>query len=300
MGLRIRTNVQSLNSQRQLSKTTSMMSESMAKMSSGYRINKASDDAAGLAIAEQNRAFTRSLSQAKRNAMDGVSLLQVAEGGMNEVSNILIRLRELSTQAASDTISNKERSFTNREYLELVDEIDRITATTEFNGIFLLRGGSLDGDPMEDFTVHVGAGARDQIDTLSIDIKGMSIKATGEDGLNLSSDGAQIGPGPDENPLESDFSREMAAEKLNVLDQALSKINGMRSTLGAKQNRLNATISNISIAHENISAATSRIKDVDFAEETANFTQSKILQQGGLSVLSQANNIPEMALALLR
>jgi flagellin len=272
----------------------------MAKMASGYRVNKASDDSAGLAISEQNRAFIRSLSQAKRNAMDGVSMLQVAEGGMNEVSNILIRLRELSTQAASDTISNTERSFTNREYSELVDEVDRITATTEFNGIYLLRGGNLEGDPMEDFTIHVGAGATDGIDTLNIDIKGMTIKATGEDGLGLSSEGAQIGPAVGEDPKTSNFSRVMAADKLKVLDGAMAKINGMRATLGAKQNRLDSTISNISIAHENISAANSRIRDVDYAEETANFTQNKILQQGGLSVLSQANNLPEMALALLR
>jgi flagellin len=279
MGLRIRTNIQSINAQRRLESTTHDLGESMAKMASGYRINKAADDSAGLAISEQNRAFIRSLSQAKRNAMDGVSMLQVAEGGMNEVSNILIRLRELSTQAASDTISNTERSFTNREYSELVDEVDRITATTEFNGIYLLRGGNKDGDPMEDFTIHVGAGAEEGIDTLKVDLKSMVIQTYGDDGLGLSSEGAQIGPAIGDDPKTSDFTRGMAAEKLKVLDGALSKINGMRATLGAKQNRLNSTISNISIAHENISAANSRIRDVDYAEETASFTQSKILQQ---------------------
>lgn len=300
MGLRIRTNIQSLNAQRRLESTTNSVAENMAKMASGFRINKAADDAAGLAISEQNRAFIRSLSQAKRNAMDGVSMLQVAEGGMNEVSNILIRLRELSTQAASDTISNNERAFTNREYTELVDEIDRITATTEFNGVYLLRGGNLDGDAMEDFTIHVGAGASEGIDTLKVDIKGMQIKTFGDEGLGLSSEGAQIGPAAGEDAGASDFERTAAKEKLSIVDSALSKINGMRATLGAKQNRLNATISNISIAHENISAANSRIRDVDYAEETAGFTQNKILQQGGMSVLAQANNLPEMALSLLR
>jgi flagellin len=300
MGLRIRTNIQSLNAQRRMEQTTYDVGESMAKLASGYRINKAADDSAGLAISEQNRAVIRSLSQAKRNAMDGVSMLQVAEGGMNEVSNILIRLRELSTQAASDTISNTERSFTNREYAELVDEVDRITATTEFNGIYLLRGGKIDGDPMEDFTIHVGAGAQEGIDTLKVDLKNMRIQTFGDEGLGLSSEGAQIGPAVGEDPKTSDFVRSMAAEKLGVLDTALSKINGMRATLGAKQNRLNSTISNISITHENISAANSRIRDVDYADETAKFTQAKILQQGGMSVLSQANNLPELALSLLR
>lgn len=298
MGLRIRTNVQSINSQRRLEQLNNRMSDSMAKMSSGFRINKAADDAAGLAIAQQNKSYLRSASQAKRNAMDGVSMLQVAEGGMNEVSNILVRLRELATQAASDTISNEERSFTNREYTELVDEIDRISSTTEFNGIKLLRGGDADNE-VDKLTIQVGTGDQNGVDTMDINVKGMKI-ITGEDGLGLESEGAQVGPGKGEDASESDFVRGMAAEKLGTIDDAMQRINGMRSELGAKQSRLNSTISNISIAHENVSAANSRILDVDYAAETANFTQTKILQQGGLSVLSQANNLPEMALSLLR
>lgn len=298
MGLRIRTNVQALNAQRRLEGVTNQMGESMAKLASGYRINKAADDAAGLAISENNRGELRSLSQAKRNANDGVSMLQVAEGGMNEVSNILIRLKELSVQAASDTIGNVERSFSNREYTELVQEIDRITASTEFNGVKLLQGDELNGS--ENFTIHVGAGDKEGVDTMSINLKGMAISATGENGLNLSSEGAQIGPGMDENAMESSFTRDQAAGKLKEIDSALEKISSIRSEIGAKQNRLNATISNLAITHENVSAANSRIRDVDYASETAEFTQSKILQQSGMSVLAQANNLPEMALNLLR
>lgn len=298
MGLRIRTNVQALNAQRRLEGVTNQMGESMSKLSSGYRINKAADDAAGLAISEQNRGELRSLSQAKRNANDGVSMLQVAEGGMNEVSNILIRLKELSIQASSDTVGNVERSFTNREYVQLVDEIDRITSATEFNGVKLLNGDQVNGS--DNFTIHVGAGDTEGVDTLDIDMKGMAISATGDGGLGLSKEGAQIGPGNEDNPADSGFTREMAAGKLNDIDTALEKISSIRSEIGAKQNRLNATISNIAITHENLSAANSRIRDVDYAAETATFTQNKILQQSGMSMLAQANNLPEMALSLLR
>ncbi len=295
MGLRIRTNIASINSQRRLSKTTNEMTETMTKLASGYRINKAADDAAGLAISESNRAMIKSVAQAKRNASDGVSLIQVAEGSMNEVSNILVRLRELATQASSDTISNTERSFTNREYVQLVEEIDRITNSTEFNGIKLLRGGSEDGD-MDTLTIHVGAGdgSMENTDTLDVDIQAMKLSSTEELGLGMEE---EIGPN---DPNDTGFERQTAADKLSIIDDALLHINSVRSELGAKQNRLNSTVSNLGIMHENLSAATSRIRDVDYANATAQFTQSRILQQGGISVLQQSNNLPEMALALLR
>jgi flagellin len=293
MGLRIKTNVASVNAQRNLANSTAASGENMAKLSSGYRINKAADDAAGLAISETMNAKVRSMTQAKRNAQDGVSLVQVAEGSMNEVSNILVRLRELATQAASDTIGNTERSYTNREYTQLVDEIDRISNTSEWNGTPLLKGQEALGDDSM-FTIHVGAGdgTKENTDTIRIGVENLKVNVE-ELGLGRE---AEIGP------VESDgeFSRTTAAEKLGVIDNALKMISSNRSYLGAQQSRLNSTINNLGVSIENLSSAKSRIKDVDFAEETAQFTQNKILQQAGASVLMQANQAPEVALSLLR
>jgi flagellin len=293
MGLRIKTNVASVNAQRNLSNSTAASGENMAKLSSGFRINKAADDAAGLAISEQQTAKIRSLGQAKRNASDGISLVQVAEGSMSEVSNILIRLRELATQAASDTIGNTERSFTNREYTQLVNEVQRISNTSEWNGVPLLSGQDAVGDESM-FTIHVGAGdgTKENTDTIRIGVENLKVNI--ED-LGLST-GAEIGP---EN-IGDDFSRATAAEKLGVIDHALENIASNRSYLGAQQSRLNSTVNNLGVQIENLSSARSRIRDVDFAEETANFTQNKILQQAGASVLMQANQAPEVALSLLR
>ena len=294
MGLRIRTNVSSLNAQRKLSESTDKLGVNMEKLSGGFRINKAADDAAGLAVSENMRAKIRSMTQAKRNANDGVSMIQVAEAGMNEVSNILIRLRELSIQAASDTIGNRERSFANKEYMQLIEEIDRIGSVTEFNGIRLLQGGNSEGT-LESLTVHVGVGDGlvENKDTINLDLSNIIIKAKNF-GINTE-DG--IGP---VDPNDESFHRDQVAPKLKVLDDALNRVNGMRAELGAKQNRLNSTINNLAIAHENVSASKSRIKDLDFAAETAEYTQNKILQQGGVSVLSQASALPELVLGLLR
>lgn len=294
MGLRIRTNVASLNAQRNMQKSTDELQGNMEKLSSGFRINKASDDAAGLGVSENMRAKMRSMTQAKRNANDGVSLIQVAEGGINEVSNILIRLRELSIQSASDTLGNKERSFANKEYEQLVSEIDRIGSVTEFNGIKLLKGGDDEGG-VERLSIHVGAGDGAQPNTDVIELDLDHLKSMSVEGLGLDTEQG-IGP----NEVGEEFSRESSVEKLQILDQALDKVNGMRAALGAKQSRLNSTISNLSIAHENVSASKSRIKDVDFATETAAYTQNRIIQQGGASILSQANSMPELALSLLR
>jgi len=293
MGLRIRTNIASTNAQRNLGNSTHALGEDMAKLSSGYRINKSADDAAGLAISETLKAKTRSLEQAKRNANDGVSLIQTAEGSMNEVSNILVRLRELATQAASDTIGNQERSYTNREYVQLVNEIQRISNTTNYNGTPLLSGGDAVGDDSM-FTIHVGEGDGliENTDTIRIGTENLKINI--ED-MGLGTD-SEIGPidGSDE------FSRETAAEKLSVLDNALQLVASNRAYLGAQQSRLNSTINNLGVQTENMKSTNSRIRDVDFADVTANFTQNKILQQAGASVLAQANSSPEIALALLR
>lgn len=293
MGLRIKTNAASLNAQRNLSISTSATGESMAKLSSGFRINKSADDAAGLAISETMRGKIRSLDQAKRNANDGVSLVQVAEGSMNEVSNILIRLRELATQAASDTIGNKERSYTNREYVQLVNEIQRISNTTEWNGLPLLSGQEALGDDSM-FTIHIGAGDGQVENTDTIRIGVENLKVNVED-LGLGRE-AEIGP---VNPGD-EFTRDMAASKLTVIDNALQTIASNRSFLGAQQSRLGSTINNLGVQIENMKSANSRIRDVDFAEETATLTQNKILQQAGASVLMQANQAPEVALSLLR
>ncbi len=293
MGLRIRTNVTSLVAQRQLKNTTHKMGETMEKLSSGYRINKSADDAAGLAISENMSGKIRSMGQAKRNANDGISLIQVAEGGMNEISNILIRMRELATQSASDTIGNLERSYTNKEYTQLVDEIDRIVSTTEFNGMKLLQGEEENG--ISELVIHVGAGdgTVENTDTIGINIDNIKINASEVLGLGKES---EIGP---QEP-DGDFDRQTAADKLTVLDDAIKKVAGNRAILGAKQSRLNSTITNLGVQIENLSSSRSRIKDVDFASATADFSQSRILAQAGSSILAQAGSVPELAIGLLR
>ncbi len=279
MGLRIATNVSSLTSQRHLRETRRLLDRSLERLSSGYRINKAGDDAAGLAISEKLRAKTRGLIQAQRNASDGVSLIQVAEGGLNEVQNIMVRLRELGVQAASDTIGPQERKYLNEEFQALTEELDRIANSTEFNGTFLLdgTGGSLD------FQVNTGGTNVLGVDRISFDAFQLDVNS---ETLGLGS--LSVG------------SKADAQKSLAMVDKAIEKVSSTRGKLGALENRLQSTIRNISISVENLSAARSRIKDVDIAEETAEMTQNSILTQAGISVLSQANSIPKMALSLLQ
>lgn len=292
MGMRIRTNVPSLTAQRQMEKNNADMSSSLDKLSSGYRINKSADDAAGLAISENLRGTVRTLNVAKRNANDAVSLVQVAEGSMNEMTNILIRMRELTTQAASDTLGDKERGFLNKEYTQLVDEFDRIGKSTEFNGTKIF-------DPESDksaFVIQVGIhGTEPEMnsDTISINLEGLKFNT---ETLGFAKE-SEIGPMEygSEGP-----SRDEIAGKLTTIDDSLSKIASERATLGAVQNRLGSAINNIGISMESNQAAMSRIKDVDFASETANLTQSRIMTQSNVAVLTQANAAPELALQLLR
>lgn len=295
MGLRIRTNVPALRAQRNLATSTSAMQDNMEKLSSGYRINKSADDAAGLAISETLGGKIRSVEQARRNASDGVSLIQVAEGSMSEMTNILTRMRELATQAASDTIGNLERSYANMEYRELVDEIDRIANSAEFNGLLLLGGADKNGG-VGSLTIHVGAGdaSTPNTDTINIDVD--SIKINAGEVLGLSNQ-AEIGP---IETGDTSFTRETAANKLTIIDTAIKKVAGNRAVLGAKQSRLSSTINNLGVQLENMSTSRSRIKDVDFAGEVASLTQNRIISQAGASVLTQANGIPELALQLLR
>jgi flagellin len=251
----------------------------LERLSSGYRINRAGDDAAGLAISEKLRAKIKGLVQAQRNSSDGISLIQVAEGGLNEVQNILVRLRELGVQAASDTIGPRERMFLDAEYQQLKDEVDRIANSTEFNGTYLLdgTGGSLD------FQVNTGGDNLLGVDRISFDAYRLDVNT---DKLGLE---------------ELAVSSKQAAQKsLEKIDAAIENVSATRSELGAIEGRLNSTIRNISISVENLSASRSRIKDVDIAEETAELTKHNILMQAGTAVLSQANSVPKMVLSLLQ
>jgi len=309
MGLRVKTNVDSLIAQRRLDENRKQLGESLERLSSGLRINKSADDAAGLAVSERIRGSVSSLGQAKRNASDGISYIQVAEGGLNEVTNIMIRMRELATQAASDTIGPRERSFLDKEFTQLRDEVGRIIESTEFNGSKVLQPG--DGD--KPIQIFVGASNRGKDaagnlkeidkdsdpDVLTIKLDELqTFKSTIDEvidkGMSLQPDptatlsAQELGPDGDTGVL---FSK---------LDTALNSIASYRATLGSVQSRLNSTINNIDITNENLQAAQSRIRDVDYAAETAKFAQAKILSTAGVSVLTQANAQPEAVLQLLR
>lgn len=277
MGLRINTNIPSLAAQRSLGINMRNQNDNLRKLSSGERITRSGDDAAGLAISENLKAQIRGMRQAKRNAGDAISMLQTAEGGMNEISNIIIRLRELSVQAASDTVGSTERGFSDIEFQNLKEEIDRISKSTEFNGIKLLdgTGGKLEfqvgikNDPLLDRLQYDGSRADASLGALGLAADGVSTK-----------EGAQA--------------------SLKKLDDALVHINGVRANFGALQNRLQSTSNNLEVSDENLSAANSRIRDVDVASETADMTKNNILLQAGISVLSQANQTPNTALKLLQ
>jgi len=277
MGLRIATNTTALNAQRQMNITRSALDKSLERLASGSRINHAGDDAAGLAISENLKAQIRGMRQAKRNALDGVSLIQVSEGGMNEISNILVRLRELGIQAASDTIGDVERGFTDREYQSLKQEVDRIANVTNFNGIPLLNGKA------GIFEVQVGTHNNPILDR---------IVYNGERS-DVTLDALKLGG-------ESVASKQGAQLSLSVIDDALIRVNSVRADMGALQNRLQSTINNLAISDENLSAANSRIRDTDFAEEVSEQTKNNILMQSGISVLGQANTTQQGALKLLQ
>ena len=276
MGLRIATNVTALNAQRQMANTRMNLDKSLEKLASGSRINHAGDDAAGLAISENLRAQIRGIRQAKRNGLDGVSLIQVSEGGLNEISNMIVRLRELAIQAASDTIGDTERQFTDREFQSLKQEIDRIANVTQFNGTPLLNGKAgifeiqvgTHNNPILDRVVYNGERSDSSLDALKLGGESVATKQ-----------GSQL--------------------CLAVIDDALIRVNSIRADLGAMQNRLQSTINNLAISDENLSAANSRIRDTDMAEEVSEMTKNNILMQSGIAVLGQANNTNSSALKLL-
>lgn len=276
MGLRINTNVSSLNAQRNLRQTGLALQKTLEQLSSGYRINRAGDDAAGLAISENLKAQIRGLGQAERNAQDGISLVQIAEGALSEVSNIMIRLRELAVQAASDTIGPNERKFLNVEYEQLISEVDRIANSTEFNSVKLLNGTGAVLD------IQIGTKNDPIADRLTFDASAADVNVAAL-GLNLTSVSDKIS----------------AQNSLAAIDQAILTVSGIRADFGALQNRLQSTVNNISISTENLSAANSRVRDADIAATTAELTRNNILMQAGTSVLAQANKTSTSALGLI-
>jgi flagellin len=276
MGLRINTNIQSLAAQRFLSINSENQKNSLERLASGTRINKAGDDAAGLAISEKLKSDIRSMRQATRNANDGISLIQVAEGSMNEIGNILIRLRELSIQAASDTLGDLERGFLNKEVNQLKAEIDRISNSTEYDGIKLLDGSS------QELDIQVGIKNNPLNDRFTYETQSLvtSLTALGIEGVAAD-------------------TKANAQQNLEMLDRAIEHLNGNRATLGALQNRMQSTIANLNTYRENLEAANSRIRDTDMAAESSEMVKHNILSQATVSVLAQANQTPQLALKLM-
>lgn len=276
MGFRINTNVSSIAAQRSLSINNRETESTLNKLSSGTRITKASDDAAGLAISEKMKANIRSTKQADRNANDGISMIQTAEGGLNEVSSILTRMRELAIQTSSDTVGDVERGMTNMEYQNLKLELERISQVTEFNGKKLLNG---EGDKY-DFQVGVNNDAFQDRISYDAGVVNSKVSSLGVDELEVS-------------------TKEGSQSSLSALDQAIEKVSGHRAYLGAIQNRLVSTSNNLQVNAENMSAANSRIRDVDYAEATATKAKNDILGAAGTSVLAQANMSSQNALKLI-
>jgi flagellin len=276
MGMRVTTNIGALNAQRNLIGSQRTLQSSMAQLASGSRINKAADDAAGLAISENLKAQIRSATQAQRNANDGISMVQTAEGGLNEISNIVIRLRELGIQASSDTVGNTERGFVDKEVQQLKSEIQRIASVTTWGTTKLLDGSS----PKFDF--QVGLFNNQEQDRISFNAgeNVATLDALGLTGLDYT-------------------SKEGAQESLALLDTAQTSVNGTRANLGALQNRLTSTVDNLGVAQENMSAANSRIRDTDVAQASSEMTRNNILLQAGTSTLAQANQVNQLALKLI-
>lgn len=274
MGLRIQTNMASISAQKVMSKQQVRAERASIALASGNRITKAGDDAAGLAVSENIRAQVRGMQAARTNAFNAVSAIQVSEGGLNEVSNILIRLRELGIQAASDNIGPAEREFLDLEARNMIEEVDRIAKTTVFGDKRLLDGS---GGKQ---TYHVGAFGGEE-NTITYDLStDASAGELGIEGLTMT-------------------DKEDARDLLKTVDQAMQKVGAMRANFGAIQNRLESTTSNLDIQIENLSAAKSRIADTDIAKETSELASAQILQQAAVSVLAQANQFPGVALKLL-
>lgn len=276
MGMRVTTNVAALNAQRNLIGSQRQINSSMAQLSSGSRINKAADDAAGLAISENLKAQIRSATQAQRNANDGISMVQTAEGGLNEIGNIIVRLRELGIQASSDTVGDTERGFVDKEVQQLKNEIQRIASVTTWGSTKLLDGST----PNFDFQVGIRNNAEEDRITFHAGENIATLDALGLASVDYT-------------------SKEGAQEALGLLDEAQTRVNGTRANLGALQNRLTSTVDNLGVAQENMSAANSRIRDTDVAQASSEMVRNNILLQAGTSTLAQANQVNQLALKLI-
>jgi flagellin len=274
--MRINQNIAAMNAYRNLSVTQGQQAKSLERLSSGFRINRAADDAAGLAISEKLRSQVKGLDQAVSNAQNGVSLIQTAEGALNETHAILQRMRELSVQSANDTNTDDDRALIQKEVTQLTTELTRISDTTEFNGQKLLNGDF--NDPMAPKTFQIGANAGQ---TIGVTIADQDATALGVDTVDVS-------------------TKAGAEAAITAISGAIDTVSGSRADLGAVQNRLEHTINNLSVASENLAASESRIRDTDMASEMVSFTRSQILSQAGTAMLAQANQVPQGVLSLLR
>ncbi len=276
MGMRVTTNLAAINAQRNLVGSQRSIGKSMGQLASGSRINIAADDAAGLAISEGLKAGIRSTSQAQRNANDGISMVQTAEGGLNEIGNVIVRLRELGIQSASDTVGSVERGFLNKEVDQLKSEVQRIASVTTWGKTKLLDGST----PTFDFQVGIFNNAEEDRISFNASENVATLDALGLSGLDYT-------------------SKEGAQSALMSLDSAQELVNGYRANLGALQNRLTSTVDNLGVAHENMSAANSRIRDTDVAQASSEMVRNNILLQAGTATLSQANQTNQLALKLI-
>jgi len=275
MAFRINTNVQSLAGQRSLNRTTHALSRNFSKLSSGLRIERAADDSAGIAISERMRAQVRALRQAERNAGDGVSVVETTEGGLSNIQSILQRMKELATESANGTNAASDKDALQTEFGQLSSEVTRIAKSTEFNGKVLLDGTTTT------LALQVGDGTTANVDTITLTLSAATEGALSIGALNVGASGD-------------------ASAAITAIDNAIQTVNANRATLGAFQNRLGNAVDSISQRIQNLSAAESRIRDVDFASEMADLTRNQILQQAGTAMLAQANAAPQLALQLLQ
>ena len=275
MALIVNNNIASINAQRNLGISTAQLEGPVARLSSGLRITRAADDAAGLGISETLRAQIRSINQAVRNANDGISLLQIADGGAEGIGNLLARMRELAEQSASGILGSNERSFLDQEFVALRSEIDRISAVTEFNNVKLLSGTGNDS-----LSIQIGFRSSSN-DTLTLSLNDLDTTQLTLNSVNVSTSAN-------------------AVSALSNIDSAISAVASARANIGSLQNRLDAAVQNLQVAGENVTAAESRIRDADIAFETAKFVRNQILVSAGTSILAQANTLPQQALSLLQ
>lgn len=290
MALRINYNFESISAQRNLSQTQGSFFKAIEQLSSGMRINKAADDAAGLAVSEKLKNQVRGLNQAQRNAQDSISLMQVAEGALNETHNLLARMRELSIQSANDTLTASDRVHIQAEVDQLLSEVDRVASSAQFNGKFLLTGATV-GTPVSTLTFHIGANTGDEV---TMSLTALDARASG------------IGPGVvsvtvlGTGSVASVSYQTSANAAISQLDAAIEQVSTQRGLLGAVQNRMNSAINSLGVSAENMGAANSRIRDADVAQSVSEMVRTQILQQSTMAVLAQANQAPQMALQLLK